>query len=56
MAKVSKPSVNYSKSTMRRDRCGECAHFQPPKSCELVAGMIRPDYWCKLFKRASNRK
>lgn len=56
MAKVTPQSVNYSKSTMRRDRCGACRHFEPPKSCKLVAGRIDPSYWCKLFERASNGK
>jgi len=50
-SKRSKASVNYSKG-MPESHCGICRYFQPPNACQLVAGHIVPDYWCRLFKKA----
>lgn len=33
--------------------CGICRHFEPPKSCAVVAGEIHRDMWCRYFKRKS---
>jgi hypothetical protein len=30
-------------------KCSACTHFRAPASCQLVAGKISPDGWCKLF-------
>ena len=30
-------------------RCDGCSHFDPPSSCKVVAGVISPSGWCKLF-------
>ena len=37
--------------TMPKDgqRCGLCANFAPPSSCQLVQGTISPTAWCQLF-------
>ena len=54
--KKSKASVNYS---LGGDHCGACTHFYGENEatesgfCELVAGAIKEDYWCKLFKRGA---
>jgi hypothetical protein len=47
-AKQSKSAVRYSEG-MPRAHCGICAHFQRPRGCELVAGRISPEAWCRLF-------
>lgn len=50
----SKASVGYK---LGGDHCDVCKHFvegesdDAPGSCELVAGEIGEDMWCKLFRR-----
>jgi hypothetical protein len=29
--------------------CAACSLFRPPRSCEVVAGDISPNGWCKFF-------
>lgn len=48
--KVSKAKVHYGNGH-KDSHCGICRYFQPPESCEKVAGEIYPDKWCELFKR-----
>jgi hypothetical protein len=49
-----KSAVGYK---LGGDHCGVCRHFIEAKddgetgSCELVAGEIGEDMWCRLFKR-----
>ena len=56
--KRSKASVNYS---LGGDHCGACTHFineneaSESVECELVEGVIDEDFWCKLFKRGTNK-
>jgi len=50
--KYTKQEVNYSKG-MKTRRCFLCEHFDPPRSCEIVEGDIRPDFWCEKFKKLS---
>lgn len=53
--KLSKESVDYSPGH-RGSRCGICRHFLGHGVCEIVAGRIDPQYWCKKFsKRRSSR-
>ena len=59
--KRSKASVDYS---LGGDHCGACTHWiesaeneeTETGECELVAGPIKEDYWCKLFKRKGSTK
>jgi hypothetical protein len=42
---------------MATSRCKNCVHFYRGVqgklgSCELVAGSIDPEYWCKKFRRS----
>lgn len=54
--KRAKSSVDYS---VGGDHCGVCTHWiesaeneaTETGKCELVAGSIKEDYWCRLFKR-----
>ena len=29
--------------------CAACTLFRPPRSCQVVAGDISPNGWCKFF-------
>jgi len=42
-----KLAVDYSKGKPNA-HCGICEHYNN-HACELVAGTINPDMWCKLF-------
>lgn len=59
--KKAKASVGYARGG---DHCGVCRHFieadedektgnagLEPGTCELVAGTISEDMWCRLFAR-----
>jgi len=48
--KLAKDEVQYSPGK-GRDRCFFCTHFEKPNHCELVAGLIREDYWCNRFEK-----
>ena len=52
MGKVSKKDAGYGPGL---PHCGSCVHYSENEktekgSCELVAGTIDEDMWCKLFK------
>jgi hypothetical protein len=47
--KASKASVGYSIGHADGDHCGICRHFEPPHTCEIVAGHIEERYWCERF-------
>jgi anaerobic selenocysteine-containing dehydrogenase len=49
-AKVPKETVNYQMSPKGAARCGSCAYFQAPSSCNYVDGAISPSGWCMLYK------
>jgi hypothetical protein len=51
--KVSQQSVAYRDKPNGNQRCDNCAVFQPPNACELVAGTVRPDGWCRIYRRKS---
>lgn len=46
----SKASVGYSQG-MTNAHCAICIHYLGNGACEKVKGLIRPDDWCKLFKK-----
>lgn len=47
--KIEKETVDYSPGR-GDDRCKNCVHFEKPNACEIVAGVIESDYWCKRFE------
>ena len=49
-AKVSKQTASYQASPKGGARCGLCAFFQAPSSCDSVDGSISPTGWCMLFR------
>lgn len=46
---LQKRNVNYSEG-MGEDRCRNCVHFESPNRCEIVDGLIKPNYWCNKFR------
>jgi|SwirhisoilCB2_FD_contig_21_40597106_length_254_multi_7_in_0_out_0_1 hypothetical protein len=48
--KFSKAEVDYSRG-MGETRCKNCTHYMGNHVCELVAGDIDPEYWCKKFQK-----
>ena len=64
MPKRAKDEVDYSEG-MPKSHCGPlrvsdrdfCRHFRARKTtedgrCDLVEGVIKRNYWCKLFEKA----
>lgn len=50
--KLSKHEVGYEHPAAKpQNHCGVCRHFEPPDQCEIVAGRIRPEDWCRRFER-----
>jgi len=48
------PEVQYGHG-MPSAHCGICSHFRAPHSCEVVAGEVSSQGWCKLFKHRESR-
>lgn len=53
--KLSKEAVDYSEGDPEGEHCAICVHFQVyhKKACEIVAGVILPNMWCKKFQHGS---
>ena len=49
--KVSKAAARYQDRPRGQQRCGRCAHFLAPNSCEVVAGRISPNGWSRFFEQ-----
>ena len=47
--KVSMAAAHYQYHPHGRQHCSVCRHFRPPGSCEVVAGAIVPNGWCRYF-------
>lgn len=48
---VSKATAHYQYHPNGAQRCGVCVHFRAGR-CEIVAGQISPDGWCRYFRGA----
>lgn len=48
-AKISKQKANYG-GGMKKAHCAICKHFKAPDACEVVAGRINPQAWCKFYE------
>lgn len=42
-------AAGYQTTPNGSQRCGTCAHFQPPAACKVVAGKISPQGWCRIY-------
>jgi hypothetical protein len=43
-----KSVARYRNSPNRGRRCAGCTHFLKPNRCEIVAGEISPNGWCRF--------
>jgi High potential iron-sulfur protein len=41
--------VGYQDHPHGNQRCDNCAQFEPPSSCKVVSGTIKPEGWCKVY-------
>lgn len=48
-SKSPQQAAGYQATPNGSQRCGNCAHFQPPSSCKVVAGKISPQGWCRIY-------
>ena len=50
--KLSKSEVGFEHPSQGKQACGGCAHFEvlAPLRCEIVAGRILKNDWCKKWK------
>jgi hypothetical protein len=48
--KVPKQAVAYRDSPNGNQRCDNCAVFEPPNACQLVAGTVKPNGWCRIYR------
>ncbi len=51
-AKLPQKSVNYQPTPKGPAKCSNCSLFEPPKSCKSVAGVISPNGWCSIYRKA----
>jgi High potential iron-sulfur protein len=49
--KTSKKVAKYQDHPNKGQHCKLCRYFQPPHSCQLVAGTINPNGWCSFFAK-----
>lgn len=47
--KVSQADAKYQDHPNNGAKCSACRYFQPPDSCQLVAGSISSDGWCSFY-------
>jgi hypothetical protein len=43
--------AKYQDHPNKDQHCALCRYFQPPHSCQLVAGTISPNGWCSFFAK-----
>ena len=47
--KASQQEADYQPGPKNGFSCAVCAQFRPPQTCQIVAGEISPEGWCKFF-------
>jgi hypothetical protein len=47
---TAKPVALYQDSPNQGRRCAGCTHFIEPNACEIVAGEISPNGWCRFHE------
>ena len=53
--KVPKEVAHYQYHPNGPQHCAICRHFRGPDHCEIVAGRIVPNGWCRYFRYARMR-
>src|SRR5208282_1043197 len=47
--KVAQTAVGYQDTPKGAQQCDNCSQWQPPSSCKVVAGTIKPTGWCRFY-------
>jgi hypothetical protein len=45
-----KPLALYQDTPNQGRRCAGCTHFLQPNACDIVAGEISPNGWCRFYE------
>ena len=53
--KHSKAEAGYVAHTVKGQRCDECTMWRSPNKCSAVAGDIKPNAWCKWWKKSHKK-
>jgi anaerobic selenocysteine-containing dehydrogenase len=48
-ARLSQQAAHYQPMPKYGQSCAMCQLFRPPHACQVVAGDIAPQGWCKFF-------
>jgi hypothetical protein len=48
-AKMPQKASGYQDKPKGQQMCSNCAHFEAPSSCGIVAGTISPKGWCHFY-------
>lgn len=48
--RYSKSEANYSDTGTKAEHCSICEHYERPRACSLVRGVILPGGWCKYWE------
>lgn len=49
-SKMSQKAAQYRPTPNGKQRCDNCAFWEPPSSCRLVDGPISPSGWCMIYR------
>ena len=44
-----KMEAQYQDTPSGLERCGVCRHFIPDNACEIVAGPVQANGWCRFY-------
>jgi len=47
--KVAPTAVGYQDTPKGAQQCDNCSQWQPPASCKVVSGTIKPTGWCRFY-------
>ncbi|HUB11119.1 MAG TPA: hypothetical protein VMB34_04105 [Acetobacteraceae bacterium] len=48
-ARISQAAAQYQDHPRGGLNCSGCTFFRRPRSCQVVAGDVSPNGWCRLF-------
>jgi len=51
----SKQKAGYVAHPVNGHRCDVCTMWRPPNKCSAVLGVIKPEGWCKWWKRTHRK-
>jgi hypothetical protein len=47
--KAKQSLVQYQETPKGDQECDTCLYWEPPDSCKIVEGKIKPKAWCALY-------